>query len=157
MTDFTPLFLAAEQATKGPWKVLYGEREYEKDDVWGIVPSSEKDSYTYYKIIETDMGAYGPCKADAEFIAAANPATILALRGELQELQAEHGLMNIYKECFLHAEKELEVIAKAARRWANAHSDAALAVKDGEEYRTACAELFTALEAYEAAALREAE
>ena len=44
---------------------------------------------------------------------------------------------------------ELKSIAKAARRFANAHSEAALAVKDGPEYRAACDELFAALEAYE--------
>ena len=45
--------------------------------------------------------------------------------------------------------EELERIAKAARRWSNAHSDAALAVKDGPEYRAACVELFELLETYE--------
>ena len=59
--------------TPTPWKVIYGELEYEKDDVWGIVETAfgRTDIYTFNKIVETDMGAYGPRKEDAEFIVAA--------------------------------------------------------------------------------------
>ena len=45
--------------------------------------------------------------------------------------------------------EKLRAVARAARRFANAHSEAALAVKDGPEYRASCDELFTALESYE--------
>ena len=63
-----------ENATPGPWRVVYGEaweiedRKAGKEDPHYIKTLNDR------AIIQTDSGCYGPGRADAELIAAARTA-----------------------------------------------------------------------------------
>ena len=80
MTDHKELRRLAEAATPGPWAMRQGS------------PSMNGENFTIRRSdapgIRISGFAYGFGSGDPEFIAAANPATILALLDEVESLRA---------------------------------------------------------------------
>jgi hypothetical protein len=82
MTDHTELRRLAESATPGPWTALgTGVRG---GDHWYIVADDEAIAY----VSANDGSDEAERQPRAEFIAAANPSTVLALLDEIAALQA---------------------------------------------------------------------
>ncbi|MBL7326335.1 ead/Ea22-like family protein [Escherichia coli] len=90
----------AEKATSGVWSLEYGESRFDGDDalihreVAGYIPICRIEGAHPESGFDEDFQMEQ--QANAEFIAAANPATVLALLGELEaakkriaELEAE--------------------------------------------------------------------
>ena len=74
---------AAEAATPGPWC-------FQRGDHWHsyVMVTAENDRTIHYKYGSGTRAANAQDERDAEFIAAANPARILALLAELDALRA---------------------------------------------------------------------
>ncbi|HAW2326193.1 TPA: DUF551 domain-containing protein [Escherichia coli] len=98
--DYQALREAAEKATCGVWSLEYGEDRFDGDDalihreVAGYIPICRIEGAHPESGFDEDFQIEQ--QANAEFIAAANPATVLALLGELEtakkriaELEAE--------------------------------------------------------------------
>ncbi|EOT6142502.1 ead/Ea22-like family protein [Escherichia coli] len=98
--DYQALREAAEKATCGVWSLEYGEERFNADDalihreVAGYIPICRIEGAHPESGFDEDFQTEQ--QANAEFIAAANPATVLALLGELEaakkriaELEAE--------------------------------------------------------------------
>ncbi|EPH4717616.1 ead/Ea22-like family protein [Escherichia coli] len=98
--DYQALREAAEKATSGVWSLEYGEERFDAGDalihreVAGYIPICRIEGAHPESGFEEDFQMEQ--QANAEFIAAANPATVLALLDELEtakkciaELEAE--------------------------------------------------------------------
>lgn len=98
--DYQALRAKAEKATCGEWSLEYGEGRFDGDDalihreVAGYIPICRIEGAHPESGFDEDFQIEQ--QANAEFIAAANPATVLALLGELEtakkriaELEAE--------------------------------------------------------------------
>ncbi|HGE5520929.1 TPA: ead/Ea22-like family protein [Escherichia coli] len=98
--DYQALRAKAEKATCGEWSLEYGEERFDADDalihreVVGYLPICRIEGAHPESGFDEDFQMEQ--QANAEFIAAANPATVLALLGELEaakkriaELEAE--------------------------------------------------------------------
>ncbi|EFB7427079.1 DUF551 domain-containing protein [Escherichia coli] len=98
--DYQALREKAEKATCGVWSLEYGEDRFDGDDalihreVAGYIPICRIEGAHPESGFDEDFQIEQ--QANAEFIAAANPATVLALLGELEtakkriaELEAE--------------------------------------------------------------------
>ncbi|EFO2108108.1 ead/Ea22-like family protein [Escherichia coli] len=98
--DYQALRAKAEKATCGAWSLEYGEGRFDGDDalihreVAGYIPICRIEGAHPESGFDEDFQMEQ--QANAEFIAAANPATVLALLGELEaakkriaELEAE--------------------------------------------------------------------
>ncbi|HAM5013466.1 DUF551 domain-containing protein [Escherichia coli] len=98
--DYQALREAAEKATCGEWSLEYGKGRFNGDDalihreVAGYIPICRIEGAHPESGFDEDFQMEQ--QANAEFIAAANPATVLALLGELEaakkriaELEAE--------------------------------------------------------------------
>ncbi|EFE8323440.1 DUF551 domain-containing protein [Escherichia coli] len=98
--DYQALREKAEKATCGEWSLEYGEERFNADDalihreVAGYIPICRIEGAHPESGFDEDFQMEQ--QANAEFIAAANPATVLALLGELEaakkriaELEAE--------------------------------------------------------------------
>lgn len=98
--DYQALREKAEKATCGVWSLEYGEGQFDGDDalihreVAGYIPICRIEGAHPESGFDEDFQMEQ--QANAEFIAAANPATVLALLGELEtakkriaELEAE--------------------------------------------------------------------
>ncbi|EIT0570022.1 ead/Ea22-like family protein [Escherichia coli] len=98
--DYQALREAAEKATCGVWSLEYGEERFDAGDalihreVVGYIPICRIEGAHPESGFDEDFQIEQ--QANAEFIAAANPATVLALLGELEaakkriaELEAE--------------------------------------------------------------------
>ncbi|MCV8932117.1 ead/Ea22-like family protein [Escherichia coli] len=98
--DYQALREKAEKATCGVWLLEYGESRFDCDDalihreVVGYIPICRIEGAHPESGFDEDFQMEQ--QANAEFIAAANPATVLALLGELEaakkriaELEAE--------------------------------------------------------------------
>ncbi|EFB6422763.1 ead/Ea22-like family protein [Escherichia coli] len=98
--DYQALREKAEKATCGVWSLEYGEGRFDGDDalihreVAGYIPICRIEGAHPESGFDEDFQMEQ--QANAEFIAAANPATVLALLGELEaakkriaELEAE--------------------------------------------------------------------
>ncbi|EFF9646217.1 TPA: ead/Ea22-like family protein [Escherichia coli] len=98
--DYQALREAAEKATCGVWSLEYGEGRFDGDDALihreaaGYIPICRIEGAHPESGFDEDFQIEQ--QANAEFIAAANPATVLALLGELEtakkriaELEAE--------------------------------------------------------------------
>ncbi|HHH7295643.1 TPA: ead/Ea22-like family protein [Escherichia coli] len=98
--DYQALREAAEKATCGVWSLEYGEERFDAGDalihreVAGYIPICRIEGAHSESGFDEDFQMEQ--QANAEFIAAANPATVLALLGELEaakkriaELEAE--------------------------------------------------------------------
>ncbi|MGM7057411.1 ead/Ea22-like family protein [Escherichia coli] len=98
--DYQALREKAEKATCGEWSLEYGESRFDCDDalihreVAGYIPICRIEGAHPESGFDEDFQMEQ--QANAEFIAAANPATVLALLGELEtakkriaELEAE--------------------------------------------------------------------
>ncbi|HIH9097011.1 TPA: ead/Ea22-like family protein [Escherichia coli] len=98
--NYQALREAAEKATCGEWSLEYGESRFDGDDALihreaaGYIPICRIEGAHPESGFDEDFQTEQ--QANAEFIAAANPATVLALLGELEaakkriaELEAE--------------------------------------------------------------------
>ncbi|HCW6824164.1 TPA: ead/Ea22-like family protein [Escherichia coli] len=98
--DYRALRAKAEKATCGEWSLEYGESRFDSDDALihreaaGYIPICRIEGAHPESGFDEDFQIEQ--QANAEFIAAANPATVLALLGELEaakkriaELEAE--------------------------------------------------------------------
>ncbi|HBV0138456.1 ead/Ea22-like family protein [Escherichia coli] len=86
--DYQALREKAEKATCGEWSLEYGESRFDGDDalihreVAGYIPICRIEGAHSESGFDEDFQMEQ--QANAEFIAAANPATVLALLGELE-------------------------------------------------------------------------
>lgn len=84
---------AAEKATCGVWSLEYGEERFDAGDalihreVVGYLPICRIEGAHPESGFDEDFQMEQ--QANAEFIAAANPATVLALLDELEKMQAQ--------------------------------------------------------------------
>lgn len=89
--DYQALREAAEKATCGEWSLEYGEDRFDGDDalihreVAGYIPICRIEGAHPESGFDEDFQMEQ--QANAEFIAAANPATVLALLDELERNQ----------------------------------------------------------------------
>ncbi|HCO8565606.1 TPA: ead/Ea22-like family protein [Escherichia coli] len=119
----------AEKATCGEWSLEYGESRFDGDDalihreVAGYIPICRIEGAHPESGFDEDFQMEQ--QANAEFIAAANPATVLALLDELEaaekrnaELQSENAyIRNRYKELDLLIGKNILVMQAAIIEW----------------------------------------
>ncbi len=97
--DYQALREAAEKATCGEWSLEYGDGRFDGDDALihreaaGYIPICRIEGAHPESGFDEDFQMEQ--QANAEFIAAANPATVLALLGELEA--AENNLID--SEC----------------------------------------------------------
>ena len=91
--DYQALREKAEKATCGVWSLEYGEGRFDGDDalihreVAGYIPICRIEGAHPESGFDEDFQMEQ--QANAEFIAAANPATVLALLDELEKMQAQ--------------------------------------------------------------------
>nr|WP_301952927.1 ead/Ea22-like family protein [Escherichia coli] len=91
--DYQALRAKAEKATCGVWSLEYGEGRFDGDDALihreaaGYIPICRIEGAHPESGFDEDFQTEQ--QANAEFIAAANPATVLALLDELEKTQAQ--------------------------------------------------------------------
>ncbi len=118
MIDTTQLRELAQKASPGPWTQWEG-----RGWVHAGTPEANEKGYmagTHGQVCRTDCGDFSDAKEikNAEYIAAANPATVLAL---LDELDRTKGSVAIAGAALSAAERELDrlrTIEAAARNLA---------------------------------------
>ncbi len=92
--NYQALREAAEKATSGVWSLEYGEERFDAGDalihreVVGYLPICRIEGAHPESGFDEDFQMEQ--QANAEFIAAANPATVLALLGELEAAKKAH-------------------------------------------------------------------
>lgn len=79
MSDHSELKRLAEAATSGPWAY----------DGSYVCPARTEDGTTYVELWRSIADCHQP--ENTKFIAAANPAAVLALIAEVEGLRAQHG------------------------------------------------------------------
>ncbi|EGF5360683.1 ead/Ea22-like family protein [Escherichia coli] len=142
--DYQALREAAEKATCGVWSLEYGEERFDGDDalihreVAGYIPICRIEGAHPESGFDEDFQMEQ--QANAEFIAAANPATVLALLGELETAKKRIAELEKSEEQLInerdHAESALDDMYFAATgnrpEWSNwfGFSDAVDAVVD---------------------------
>ncbi|HBN9649616.1 TPA: ead/Ea22-like family protein [Pseudomonas aeruginosa] len=88
MTDHAELRRLAKAATPGPW-TLYAPEDYQgPEELPGYGVECAEGRAIVWGALEPETGCQ--FDRDAEFIAAANPKTILALLDEIDRLKAEN-------------------------------------------------------------------
>lgn len=126
--DYQALRAKAEKATCGEWSLEYGEGRFDGDDALihreaaGYIPICRIEGAHPESGFDEDFQMEQ--QANAEFIAAANPATVLALLGELEA--AEKRIAELEARAFNPA--ILDVIAERQRQqsvegWMPEHDD----------------------------------
>jgi len=94
MVDHAELARLAEAATKGPWVCKEGSTSYpecDDKDFWSVVLSpAGKEIVTLHERYASKSDDRGDYDFDAAFIAAANPATVLALLAENAALRGRN-------------------------------------------------------------------
>ncbi|MHT06998.1 ead/Ea22-like family protein [Escherichia coli] len=127
--NYQALREAAEKATCGEWSLEYGEGRFDGDDalihreVAGYIPICRIEGAHPESGFDEDFQMEQ--QANAEFIAAANPPTVLALLDELEtaekrnaELQSENAyIRNRNKELDLLIGKNILVMQAAIIEW----------------------------------------
>ncbi|HBC8635767.1 TPA: ead/Ea22-like family protein [Escherichia coli] len=127
--DYQALRAKAEKATCGEWSLEYGEGRFDGDDalihreVVGYLPICRIEGAHPESGFDEDFQMEQ--QANAEFIAAANPATVLTLLGELEaaekrnaKLQSENAyIRNRFKELDLLIGKNILVMQAAIIEW----------------------------------------
>ena len=127
--DYQALREKAEKATCGVWSLEYGEGRFDGDDALihreaaGYIPICRIEGAHPESGFDEDFQMEQ--QANAEFIAAANPATVLALLDELEaaekrnaKLQSENAyIRNRYKELDLLIGKNILVMQAAIIEW----------------------------------------
>ncbi|EIO7604299.1 ead/Ea22-like family protein [Escherichia coli] len=127
--NYQALRAKAEKATCGEWSLEYGEGRFDGDDALihreaaGYIPICRIEGAHPESGFDEDFQMEQ--QANAEFIAAANPATVLALLDELEaaekrnaELQSENAyIRNRYKELDLLIGKNILVMQAAIIEW----------------------------------------
>ena len=112
--NYQALREAAEKATCGVWSLEYGEEIFDAGDalihreVAGYIPICRIEGAHPESGFDEDFQMEQ--QANAEFIAAANPATVLALLDELDKWQQESSAWQAV------AEKQLALAADAEKR-----------------------------------------
>ena len=101
MINLAQLKAAALAATKGPWFAVYGD-DYKKRDRYGLSARAAGEDSGYSVSTnpdehgwETDGGLdyYALSKANADYVALANPSTILALLARLAQVERENAAL----------------------------------------------------------------
>lgn len=93
--DYQALRAKAEKATCGEWSLEYGEGRFDGDDALihreaaGYIPICRIEGAHPESGFDEDFQMEQ--QANAEFIAAANPATVLTLLNELETAKAHSG------------------------------------------------------------------
>ena len=127
--DYQALRAKAEKATCGVWSLEYGEERFDAGDalihreVVGYIPICRIEGAHPESGFDEDFQMEQ--QANAEFIAAANPATVLTLLGELEaaekrnaKLQSENAyIRNRFKELDLLIGKNILVMQAAIIEW----------------------------------------
>ncbi|EKK2906581.1 ead/Ea22-like family protein [Escherichia coli] len=127
--DYQVLREKAEKATCGEWSLEYGESRFDGDDALihreaaGYIPICRIEGAHPESGFDEDFQMEQ--QANAEFIAAANPATVLVLLDELEaaekrnaKLQSENAyIRNRYKELDLLIGKNILVMQAAIIEW----------------------------------------
>lgn len=142
--DYQALRAKAEKATCGEWSLEYGEGRFDGDDALihreaaGYIPICRIEGAHPESGFDEDFQMEQ--QANAEFIAAANPATVLALLGELEAAKKRIAELEKSEEQLInerdHAESALADMYFAATgdrpEWSNwfGFSDAVDAVVD---------------------------
>lgn len=109
---------AAEKATHGEWFLEYGEDGFDGDDaliqceVQGRIPVARIEGAHPESGFDADFQQEQ--QANAEFIAAANPATVLALLDELEAAQNRSVELPSFDGYVPHIAKELQAAFKVA-------------------------------------------
>ena len=105
MSDYSELKRLAEAATPGPWKVEGEAVEWQLhqgpfDDTGASIVTVQSLQYVIGGGSQDEQGgAVGVLRStDAEFIAAASPAVILALLTELETLREMHQKLLKFRE-----------------------------------------------------------
>ncbi|EFM6620920.1 ead/Ea22-like family protein [Escherichia coli] len=112
--DYQALRAKAEKATCGEWSLEYGEGRFDGDDALihreaaGYIPICRIEGAHPESGFDEDFQIEQ--QANAEFIAAANPATVLALLDEIDKWQQESSAWQAV------AEKQLALAADAEKR-----------------------------------------
>lgn len=118
--DYQALREKAEKATCGVWSIEYGEERFDAGDalihreVVGYLPICRIEGAHPESGFDEDFQMEQ--QANAEFIAAANPATVLELLDELDKWQRESSAWQAV------AEKQLALAADAEKRIAELES-----------------------------------
>lgn len=163
MTDNTELKRLAEAATAGPWSMC-GEADGSQgfeiiQDIWNEHGThTGKDVVVYEWSDESDpLGVIH--RADAEFIAAANPVAVLALIADLDEarngmkhscairLKKRIELLETQRDQLIADNERLRVDLKSVVRLNNENAD--LFKEKNDQLRAEIAGLKTGYEAYE--------
>ncbi|EPA8581560.1 ead/Ea22-like family protein [Escherichia coli] len=127
--DYQVLREKAEKATCGEWSLEYGESRFDGDDALihreaaGYIPICRIEGAHPESGFDEDFQMEQ--QANAEFIAEANPATVLVLLDELEaaekrnaKLQSENAyIRNRYKELDLLIGKNILVMQAAIIEW----------------------------------------
>jgi len=127
--DYQVLREKAEKATCGEWSLEYGESRFDGDDALihreaaGYIPICRIEGAHPESGFDEDFQMEQ--QANAEFIAEANPATVLVLLDELEaaekrnaKLQSENAyIRNRYKELNLLIGKNILVMQAAIIEW----------------------------------------
>lgn len=101
--DYQALREKAEKATCGAWSLEYGEERFDAGDalihreVVGYLPICRIEGAHPESGFDEDFQMEQ--QANAEFIAAANPATVLALLGELEAAEKRIAELSHHLQC----------------------------------------------------------
>ncbi|HBO9008113.1 TPA: ead/Ea22-like family protein [Pseudomonas aeruginosa] len=107
MTDHAELRRLAEAATPGPW-TLYVPEDYQgPEELPGYGVECAEGRAIVWGALEPETGCQ--FDRDAEFIAAANPKTILALLDEIDGLKAENEVLRGALKQFAEMLKSINV------------------------------------------------
>lgn len=88
--ELDALEAAARAATPGPWRVVAGTGDYWGEPVWDVRTVAERAT-AFGVVADHVVECAEERKPDAEYIAQANPATMLALAAEVRRLRAALG------------------------------------------------------------------
>ncbi|MFW4586569.1 ead/Ea22-like family protein [Pseudomonas aeruginosa] len=107
MTDHAELRRLAKAATPGPW-ILYVPEDYQgPEELPGYGVECAEGRAIVWGALEPETGCQ--FDRDAEFIAAANPNTILALLDEIDRLKAENEVLRGALKQFAEMLKSINV------------------------------------------------
>ncbi|BED95530.1 hypothetical protein Ef18B226LT_16120 [Escherichia fergusonii] len=137
--DYQALREKAEKATCGVWSLEYGESRFDCDDalihrdVVGYIPICRIEGAHPESGFDEDFQMEQ--QANAEFIAAANPATVLAL---LDELEAAKSKLNEQREYYEG------VIADGSKRIAELEKSEEQLINERDHAESALADMYFA-------------
>jgi hypothetical protein len=119
MTDYSELERLAEAATGGRW-VTDGEHVNEHGNVLYAYVAHEDSGVIAEAVANCLVKTDEQCRANAAFIAAANPAVVLALLAENEDLR---GLYQMHKETETREMRDLKAENVRLKRFEIAYED----------------------------------